>query len=68
MLYERYRGIYITAAFSLVYNMVSSELEARLDNLLVTSQEETKDVDLFAPITDREECPICLQPQLKYYL
>ena len=62
MLYERYRGIYITA-FSLVYKMVSLELEARLDNLLVTFQEETKDVDLFAPITDREECPICLQPQ-----
>ena len=40
--------------------MVSLELEARLDNLLATAQEETKDVDLFAPIPKTEECPICL--------
>ena len=30
--------------------MASLELEARLDNLLATAQEETKDIDLFAPI------------------
>ena len=44
--------------------MTSLELEARLDNLLATAQEETKDVDLFAPIivADREECPICMMP------
>ena len=41
--------------------MASLELEARLDNLLSTAQEETKDIDLFAPIPAREECPICLQ-------
>ena len=38
------------------------ELEAQLDNLLTTSQKETIDIDLFAPITDREECPICMLP------
>ena len=42
--------------------MVSLELEARLDDLLSTAQEETKDIDLFAPIAEREECPICLLP------
>ena len=42
--------------------MVSLELEARLDNLLATSQEETANIDLFAPIPQREECPICLIP------
>ena len=42
--------------------MVSLELEARLDNLLSTAQEETADIDLFAPIALREECPICLIP------
>ena len=38
--------------------MASSELEARLDNLLATAKKETKDIDLFAPIVDREECPV----------
>ena len=42
--------------------MAALELEARLDNLLSTAQEETKDIDLFAPIAEREECPICLIP------
>ena len=42
--------------------MVSLELEARLDNLLATAQEETADIDLFAPIAEREECPLCLLP------
>jgi len=42
--------------------MVSSELEARLDNLLSTAQEETADIDMFAPIPLREECPICMIP------
>ena len=42
--------------------MVSLELEARLDNLLSTAQAETANIDLFAPITEREECPICLLP------
>ena len=44
--------------------MARLELEARLDNLLSTAQEETKDIDLFAPIivADREECPICMIP------
>ena len=36
------------------------ELKARLDNLLATAQEETKDI--FAPITKKEECPMCLIP------
>jgi len=39
--------------------MVSLELEARLDNLLATAQEETC-IDLFAPILEREECPLCM--------
>ena len=38
------------------------ELEARLDNLLSTAQAETADIDIFAPITEKEECPICLIP------
>ena len=38
------------------------ELKARLDNLLATAQEETKDIDLFAPIAEREECQICMIP------
>ena len=42
--------------------MVSLELEARLDNLLSTAQAETADVDIFAPILIREECPICMIP------
>jgi len=44
--------------------MPTLELEARLDKLLSTAQEETKDIDLFAPINieEREECPICLIP------
>ena len=42
--------------------MVSLELEARLDNLLATAQEETKDIDIFTPIQEREECPICMIP------
>ena len=40
--------------------MASLELEARLDNLLATAQEETADIDIFAPIPEKEECPICL--------
>ena len=40
----------------------SLELEARLDNLLATAQAETADIDLFAPIPEREECPICMIP------
>ena len=40
--------------------MVSFELEARLDNLLATAQEETSNIDLFAPIQEKEECPICM--------
>jgi len=42
--------------------MVSLELEARLDNLLSTAQKETEDIDLFAPIEEREDCPICMIP------
>ena len=42
--------------------MVSLELEARLDNLLRTAQTEMANIDLFAPIEEREECPICLIP------
>lgn len=42
--------------------MASLEIEARLDNLLTTTQTEMADVNLFAPITDRDECPICLLP------
>ena len=40
--------------------MTTLELEARLDNLLSTAQEETKDIYIFAPIPEREECPICM--------
>jgi len=42
--------------------MVSLELDARLDHLLSTAQEETADIDLLAPMAEREECPICLIP------
>jgi len=38
------------------------ELKARLDNLLATAKEETKDMDLFAPVAEREECPVCMIP------
>ena len=42
--------------------MALLELEARLDNLLSTAQVETADIDLFAPLKEREECPICMIP------
>ena len=42
--------------------MATLELEARLNNLLSTAQTETSDIDLFAPITEREECQICMIP------
>ena len=42
--------------------MVTLELEARLDNLLATAQTETANIDLLAPLPEREECPICLVP------
>ena len=42
--------------------MATLELEARLDNLLATAQRETANIDLFAPIKEREECPICMIP------
>ena len=42
--------------------MASLELEARLDNLLATAQAETANIDLFAPLIDREDCPICMIP------
>jgi len=42
--------------------MASLELEARLDNLLSTAQKETANIDLFAPMAENEECPICLIP------
>ena len=42
--------------------MVSLELEARLDNLLSIAQTETADIDLYKPIPERDECPICLIP------
>jgi len=42
--------------------MVSLELEARLDNVLATAQAETANIDLFAPLIDREDCPICMIP------
>ena len=45
--------------------MVSLELEARLDNLLATAQKETADIDLFAPIPDKNECPMCMIPLLQ---
>jgi len=38
--------------------MPTLELEARVDNLLATAQAETADIDLFAPILKRDECPI----------
>ena len=42
--------------------MPTLELEARVDNLLATAQAETADIDLFAPILEREECSICMIP------
>ena len=42
--------------------MATLELQARIDNLLATAQTETADIDLLAPITEREECPICMLP------
>lgn len=42
--------------------MATFELEARLDNLLATAQTETANIDLLAPMAEREECPICLIP------
>lgn len=42
--------------------MASLEIEARLDNLLSAAQAETTNIDLFAPIQEKEECPICLIP------
>jgi len=42
--------------------METLDIEARLDNLLSTAQKETANIDLWAPITEREECPICLIP------
>ena len=42
--------------------MATLELEARLDNLLVTAQAETADIDIFAPMVVNDECPICLIP------
>ena len=42
--------------------MVSLELEARLDNLLSNAQTETTDIDLFTPIPESEECPVCMIP------
>ena len=42
--------------------MGTLELEARIDNLLVTAREETANIDLFAPNVEREECPICMIP------
>ena len=38
------------------------ELKARLDALLSTAQRETADIDLFAPIPESEECPVCMIP------
>ena len=43
-------------------NKMPTTLEKRLDDLLSTAQEETAHIDLFAPITDRKECPICMIP------
>ena len=38
------------------------ELKAKLDTLLSTAQAETANIDLFAPIPEGEECPLCLIP------
>jgi len=42
--------------------MAILELEARLNNLLSTAQAETKNIDIFAAMPEREECPICMIP------
>lgn len=42
--------------------MTTLELVARLDNLLSTAEAETANIDLFGPIPERGECPICLLP------
>lgn len=36
------------------------ELKVLLDTLLATARAETADIDLFAPIPEREECPLCM--------
>ena len=41
---------------------MSLELEARLNNLLSTAQEETANIDLFAPLPLKEECSVCMHP------
>lgn len=51
-----------TVASHYQISMTTLELEARLDNLLSTAQIETADINIFAPIAEREECPICLIP------
>ena len=52
--YTKNRRINLSTVYEF-NQMVSLELEARLDNLLATAQEETKDIDLFAPIQERED-------------
>jgi len=42
--------------------MAALELETRLDSILSNAQTETANIDLFAPIPEREECPICMIP------
>eukprot|EP00579_Thalassiosira_antarctica_P010435 CAMPEP_0201909324 /NCGR_PEP_ID=MMETSP0903-20130614/1136_1 /ASSEMBLY_ACC=CAM_ASM_000552 /TAXON_ID=420261 /ORGANISM="Thalassiosira antarctica, Strain CCMP982" /LENGTH=262 /DNA_ID=CAMNT_0048443833 /DNA_START=85 /DNA_END=870 /DNA_ORIENTATION=- len=39
-----------------------SEINAKLDDLLICAQAEEADVDLFAPLPPKEDCPICYLP------
>ena len=38
------------------------EIQPRLDALIAKLEEELRDVELFGPLEEREECPICFVP------
>ena len=38
------------------------EIQARVDALVAKLEEELRDVELFGPLEEREECPICFVP------
>ena len=38
------------------------EVQARLDALIAKLEEELRDVELFGPLEEREECPVCFVP------
>ena len=42
--------------------MANSSINTKLDELLLRGQTEVADIDLYAPIPPKEDCPICLLP------